>query len=52
MTDEYTPQTFKAIDGKGNTVNMHLPRCCVEGWEDCQHVINKPQRQKKTNIGL
>lgn len=29
-----------------------IPECCREGWDDCPHVINKPQKATRKNIGL
>lgn len=30
---------------------VHIPRCCQEGWETCEHVV-KEQRPTKQNIAL
>lgn len=29
-----------------------IPECCREGWEDCPHVVNRPKKPKRANIGL
>lgn len=29
-----------------------IPQCCREGWDTCKHVVNRPKRKKKRNIGL
>ena len=33
------------------TWQVRIPRCCIEGWPDCPHVIQR-KRAKKGNIGL
>lgn len=32
-------------------INIILPKCCIEGRDDCKHVVQK-QRPDKRNIGL
>ena len=31
---------------------VKIPDCCTEGRDDCPHVLNKPQREKRKNIAL
>lgn len=31
---------------------VHIPKCCQEGWDTCEHVINKDTRKAKQNVGL
>jgi len=31
---------------------MIIPECCREGWDSCPHVINRPKKPTKRNIGL
>jgi hypothetical protein len=31
---------------------VYIPKCCVEGHDDCPHVINKDLKASKKNIGL
>lgn len=32
-------------------VNVIIPKCCTEGWEECSHAVQK-QRPDKRNVGL
>lgn len=31
---------------------VNIPKCCIEGSDDCPHVLNKDVRSKKRNIGM
>lgn len=33
------------------TWQVRIPQCCIEGWPDCPHVVQKLKAKKK-NIGL
>lgn len=35
-----------------NQIEIIIPECCREGWEDCPHVVNRDKRKTKKNIGL
>lgn len=32
-------------------LNIKIPQCCQEGWDDCPHAVKK-EREKPTNIAL
>lgn len=36
---------------KDSPIEVMIPDCCKEGWEDCRHVAKKERKQKQ-NIGL
>lgn len=35
-----------------DALKMIIPDCCKEGWDNCPHVINRPKKPAKRNIGL
>ena len=39
-------------EDKPKPIEIIIPKCCREGHEDSPHVINKPKKPKKRNIGL
>lgn len=48
MNEEETNEPrILEVDG----VNVIVPQCCVEGREDCKHVVQR-QRPDKRNVGL
>lgn len=40
------------IQYEGQTITVHIPDCCREGWEDCPHVVRADREKIKRNIGL
>ena len=47
MNEELDPDV-KVID----VTDIIIPECCREGWESCPHVVNRPPKETKQNIGL
>ena len=45
MSDE----EVKVIDI--SEINIRIPQCCEEGWDDCPHAVQKV-REKPKNIAL
>lgn len=35
-----------------HVIEVIIPICCREGHDDCPHVINRPEKPAKKNIGV
>ena len=44
--DEDEPKEIEA-----GMVNIIIPQCCREGWDDCKHAVHK-EREKPKNIAV
>lgn len=47
--EEENEESAKVLIADG--VNVIIPQCCTEGWDECPHVVQK-QRPDKRNVGL
>lgn len=34
-----------------DNINIIIPQCCREGWDDCPHAVHK-EREKPKNVAL
>lgn len=35
-----------------NVVEIKIPQCCREGWDDCPHVLVREEKVRTNNIAL
>ena len=47
MREENNEPTIIEVD----ELNIIIPQCCREGWDDCPHAVHK-EREKPKNIAL
>jgi len=50
MENNETRKETKVLEN--DQLRWMVPECCREGLESCRHVINRPKKAKKGNIGL
>ena len=52
MVDNEEKEGTKAKILETEEIQWIVPVCCREGWDSCKHVINRPQKPRKSNVGL